>query len=106
MEIEPQQIMGFARLKHYLLGFLISIVLTLAAYFVAVNYFHWAAHLTVALLGLFQAWLQLSLFLHLGREPKPRWNLVVFLFTLMVTLILVFGSVWIMENLNYNLMEP
>ena len=91
-------------MKHYALGFLASIVLTLLAYFIAVKYLNWASHLTVAILGLFQAWLQLSLFLHLGSQPKPRWNLTVFLFTIMVTLILVIGSLWIMENLNYNLM--
>jgi cytochrome o ubiquinol oxidase subunit IV len=43
-------------------------------------------------------------FLHLGRETRPRWKLAVFLFMLGVILILVFGSLWIMTNLNYRMM--
>ena len=45
---------------------------------------------------------QLVFFQHLGRERKPRWNLIVFGFMLGVLAILVFGSLWIMKNLNYH----
>jgi cytochrome o ubiquinol oxidase operon protein cyoD len=54
-------------------------------------------------LAVAQLLVQLVFFLHLGREPKPRQNLVVFLFMLLVIGILVIGSLWIMHNLNYHM---
>ncbi len=94
--------------RSYLVGFLLSIVLTLAAYFLVVEHFvsGWALDLSVACLAIAQALVQLILFLHLMRESKPRWNLMVFLFTVLIVFIVVFGSLWIMNNLNYNLMPP
>ncbi len=98
--IEPHQFRG---LRFF--TFLASLFLTLAAFFIVESFQKsWATQLTVAILGLIQAWMQLVIFLQLGRESKPRWNLIVFLFTIMVTLILVLGSLWIMNHLNYNLM--
>ncbi len=92
--------------KSYVTVFILSLLLTLAAYFLATEKIlsGWMLSGTIALLGLIQAWIQLLIFLNVGREPKPDWNLIVFLFAVMVTLILVFLSLWIMNYLNYNLM--
>lgn len=49
---------------------------------------------------------QLVYFLHLGTEQKPRWKLLVFWFMIVVVLIVVVGSLWIMYNLNYNMIMP
>jgi cytochrome o ubiquinol oxidase operon protein cyoD len=49
-------------------------------------------------------WIQLHYFLHLGDEPKPQWNLLTFGFMIGVVLILVFGTLWIMNNLNDRMM--
>ena len=46
---------------------------------------------------------RLYFFLHLGKETKPRWKLYVFGFMVSVVLIIVFGSIWIMNNLNYRM---
>ena len=93
-------------LKNYTIGFVLSVVLTLLAYGAVVN--HWAAGwVLVALiigLAIVQLVIQLVFFLHLGNETKPRWNLLTFLFMMMVLLIIVVGSLWIMNNLNYNMM--
>jgi cytochrome o ubiquinol oxidase operon protein cyoD len=58
----------------------------------------------LAALAIIQLIIQLVFFFHLGREPKPRLNTVSFLFMLMVVGIIGFGSLWIMYNLNYNMM--
>ena len=94
-----------ASLKSYVTGFVWSIGLTLVAYdLVTQNHFsHTALIATIVALALLQAVIQLLYFLHLGTETKPRWKLVVFLFMLMVVVILVFGSLWIMNNLNYRM---
>jgi cytochrome o ubiquinol oxidase operon protein cyoD len=40
----------------------------------------------------------------LGRESKPRWKFIFLLFALLVVGIVVGGSLWIMNNLNYHMM--
>jgi cytochrome o ubiquinol oxidase operon protein cyoD len=91
--------------RSYVTGFLLSIILTLAAYLSVV--YHWLSRrgliALVAGLALAQFLTQTLFFLHLGREAKPRWKLAVFLFMVSVVCILVFGSLWIMSNLNYRM---
>lgn len=94
----PQKI-EYGSFKSYLLGLFLSILLTMAAYFFRAEVF------LVAIFAILQAGVQLIFFLNLTREPKPRWNLIIFLFMIMIVAIIVFGSIWIMNNLNYNLME-
>jgi cytochrome o ubiquinol oxidase operon protein cyoD len=93
-------------LSIYLVGFVASIVLTLVAYFAVTDHLLADEMLvgTIASLGIIQAFIQLFCFLHLGEESKPRWNLLTFLFMTLVVLIIVFGSLWIMKNLAYNVM--
>ena len=97
---------GGGRFKTYMIGFLLSVVLTLASYFTVVEHLFPVRVIILAIFGfgLVQVFVQLVFFLHLGQEPKPRWNLTVFLFMLLVLSIIVFGSIWIMDNLMYNLM--
>lgn len=93
-------------LKTYISGFLLCIFLTLAAYVLVMKHLLTGLTLTLSIvsLGIIQFFVQLILFLHLGDEPKPRWNLIVFSFMALVVLILVFGSIWIMINLQYRMM--
>ena len=92
--------------KSYVLGFFLSLLLTLSAYFVVANHLFSRSVLVSIIvgLGLMQALVQLVLFLHLGQETKPHWNMLVFLFMLLIVVILVFGSLWIMAQLNYRVM--
>jgi cytochrome o ubiquinol oxidase operon protein cyoD len=93
-------------LKTYVTGYLLSVALTLSAYLLVVNHAFSKTDVTAALivfLALAQFLAQLLLFLHLGKETKPRWKLFVFSFMVTVVLILVFGSIWIMNNLNYRM---
>jgi cytochrome o ubiquinol oxidase operon protein cyoD len=92
-------------LRTYVTGFVASIVLTIAAYLLVTHRALSRRTLIAAVIGLAlaQFLVQLLFFLHLGRETKPRWKLMVALFMVMVVLILVFGSLWIMTNLNYRM---
>lgn len=94
-------------LKSYLMGCAFSLVLTLFAYLLVVKKLlsGWVLDTTVASLALLQAWALLLLFINLRNDHKPRWNLIVLLFMVMVTILIVFGSLWIMYHLNYNLMD-
>jgi cytochrome o ubiquinol oxidase subunit IV len=92
--------------KPLILGFVLSLISILAAYrMVAVYHLvDWALTVTVFGLAASQAIFQLVFFLHLGLEAKPRWNVAMFLFMLLVITVVIGGSVWIMHNLNYNVM--
>ena len=93
-------------LKSYFLGFILSLLTTGTAYLLTIKHLFKNPILSYFLitLALIQAGVQLVLFLHLGKETKPRWNVVVFFFMLSVLIILVGGSIWIMDQLNYNVM--
>jgi cytochrome o ubiquinol oxidase operon protein cyoD len=46
----------------------------------------------------------LVFFLHMNGSSGQRWNLVAFLFAVLMVVILVGGSFWIMNHLNHNMM--
>lgn len=100
-----------ASLRAYIFGFLGSIGLTLTAYFLVSAHVgsgheifsHGALLFWILALAVIQLMVQLLLFLHLGREQKPRWNLLTFASALSLILIVVLGSIWIMAHLNYNM---
>ncbi len=90
--------------KMYVWGFIASLILTLTAFWlIGGNYINGSLAIAVIiLLGLLQLATQLVFFLHLPQEPKPRWNNIAFQFAAMVVVIIVLGSMWIMQNLNYH----
>ena len=95
-----------ASFKPLYIGFTLAVLLIFAAYRIVMKYHLPSWAMTEILLGLafFQSIIQMIFFLQLGLESKPRWNLITFLGTLFVILIIVIGSIWIMQNLKYNLM--
>jgi cytochrome o ubiquinol oxidase operon protein cyoD len=101
-------------LRSYIIGFLLSIFLTFAAYIPVVMhqnsrhelFSHELLLYFVSFLAVLQLVVQLIFFLHLLQEQKPRWNLVFFFSTISIVLIVVVGSIWIMNHLNYNMTPP
>lgn len=101
-----------ATLKSYVIGFILSIVLTIAAaglIWIHINSGHRVfthEFLTLAILGLALAQLivQLIFFMHLGQETGPRWKTAVLISTIGIILIVVTGGIWIMNHLNYAMM--
>ena len=98
-------------LKSYIIGFLLSVVFTLCAYYpvmLHVNSHHlFPTHEIIIpiimILAFAQLIVQLLFFLHLGRESQPRWNLIMLISFVSVIFIMVVGSLWIMNHLNYNM---
>ncbi|MBX4186800.1 MAG: cytochrome o ubiquinol oxidase subunit IV [Candidatus Doudnabacteria bacterium] len=93
-------------MRNYIYGFILSILLTLTAYFIVVEHLLQGRVLvfTILALAIIQLWVQAIFFLHLDQESGPRWNLSMFLGTLLLILVVVGGSLWIMNHLNYNMM--
>jgi len=57
----------------------------------------------VALCAIAQAILQLSCFLHVGFNRKNREDLLLILFTLLILILLIGGTIWIMTSLSYRM---
>ncbi len=94
--------------KSYTAGFLLSLALTFEAYLLATNKTFSITTITITVLALaiVQLLVQLFFFLHFDRATKKSWNIVVFLFMALVVSIVVFGSLWIMKNLDYHMQSP
>lgn len=109
MDTSPSKIRegDHGTLKSYAIGLLLCLALTLAAFFLVSEHILNGLFLSITItsLALLQVFFQLYFFLHLGTEPKPHWNLLSFLFMLLVVVILVFGTLWIMYNLDYRVMK-
>lgn len=92
--------------KSYITGFILSIILTLAA-FACVGK-HWlsgeALYITITALALMQLLVQVICFLRMNTTSEGRWNTLPFIFTIVIVGVLVGGSLWIMYNLNINMM--
>lgn len=93
-------------LKSYVIGFIASILLTMVSFGLVITQVLSGPIFLFAILGLafVQALFQLLFFLHLGQEAKPRWEMLVFYFMLLVLFIVVIGSLWIMNDLNNRVM--
>lgn len=89
----------------YVTGYILSLICTLTAYLLVIHFSlsKWVLIYVLAGLAIIQFLVQMKLFLHLGIEAKPKLKLIVFGFMILVVLILVFGSLWIMYNLNYRM---
>ena len=102
-QVPPEKASGL--LGSYLIGFVLSVVLTLLAYFGVTEGWFSDGSPMVALLALavVQLIIQLFFFLHVGRETRPRWKLLMLYLAVITVLVLVIGSLWVMYNLNYRM---
>ena len=92
--------------RAYAIGFIGSLLFTLLSFFLVLSQTLIGAPLVYTLSGLSltQAILQFVFFLHVGQEPKPKWETVLFAFMILVLLIIVLGTLWIMHDLNDRVM--
>src|SRR5258708_18027788 len=91
-----------ATLHSYIVGFVFSIALTLAAYSLVVGHVATGETLLVGIvaLGVAQLIVQLVFFLHLGKDKSSHWNLAAAVFTLCIVAFIVIGSLPILAHLR------
>jgi len=92
----------------YMTGFLLSLILTLLAYVSVTDRLASGFQLVVLLsvLAVVQAAVQLVFFLHVdGGSGESRDRRVALYVMLGMILILIVGSIWIMRNMNYNMIQ-
>jgi cytochrome o ubiquinol oxidase operon protein cyoD len=92
--------------KSYMVGFILSIILTAIPFWMVMD--GSASHGTilgvVIVCAIIQVLVHLVYFLHLDSKSEGGWNMVAIVFSALIILIVVVGSLWIMWNLNYNMM--
>ena len=88
------------------LGLGFSIVLTAAAFILAGTHVIYGPAIPVALLvlAIAQMGVHLVFFLHITTGPDNTNNVLALAFGILVTFLIVVGSIWIMNNLNQNMM--
>jgi cytochrome o ubiquinol oxidase operon protein cyoD len=92
--------------KSYIMGFIVCLLLTGASFFLVYTKLlsGYAFIYTIIGLAFVQAIVQVIFFLHVGQEAKPRWETISFCLMVMFLLILVIGSLWVMNDLNERVM--
>jgi cytochrome o ubiquinol oxidase subunit IV len=108
MSQAPSNSFGASRgsLKAYLTGFLLSLILT-AMPFALVRrgaLSSWAILAGIFVAGLVQILVHLHYFLHLDTSSAARWNVLAMIFTLLIMVLFVGGTLWIMHTLNHRMM--
>ncbi|KAB8138965.1 cytochrome aa3 quinol oxidase subunit IV [Gracilibacillus oryzae] len=85
---------------NHLIGFILSIALTLLAVFVKF-YTSFSDSIVVWIIGtlaIFQALIQLFMFMHVT-EGKEGWiNVVNMIYSVFLALVIVFGSIWVLTS--------
>ncbi len=95
-----------ARIRSYLLGLVLAVGLTVASFTLAGSGLVWAPGVPVALmvLAVAQMGIHLVFFLHVTTGPDNTNNALALAFGVLIVLLVVVGSLWIMTNLNHNMM--
>jgi cytochrome o ubiquinol oxidase operon protein cyoD len=82
----------------YTVGFVLSVALTLGSFWLAPHLGGFATG-AITIAAIVQLFVQLIFFLHMGREKGSEWNIIIFVFALVIIGILIGGTLWIMSNL-------
>jgi cytochrome o ubiquinol oxidase operon protein cyoD len=92
--------------KPYVIGFVLAIILTVIPFKLVMSG-ALSAHATLWwILGLavVQIVVHLVYFLHLDRSAEQSGNVMALMFTALILLIVLGGSLWVMHNMNANMM--
>ncbi|WP_219836815.1 cytochrome o ubiquinol oxidase subunit IV [Paenibacillus sp. R14(2021)] len=86
-------------LKSYIIGFILSIVLTLIPLIIVfkTNMGKTAVIATIIAMAIIQLLVQLLFFMHIREGEKPRYNVMALILGLFIVVVIVLGSVWIMS---------
>jgi cytochrome o ubiquinol oxidase operon protein cyoD len=94
------------RIVGYLAGLGFAVLLTATSFYVAGTDLVWQPSIPVALvvLAIAQMGVHLVFFLHVTTGPDSTNNVLALAFGILIVILLMGGSLWIMANLNHNMM--
>src|SRR5262249_21349187 len=90
----------------YLIGLGLSILLTIVAFYVSGTSLVWQPSIPAALivLAIAQMGVHIVFFLHITTRPDSMNNVMALTYGVFIVFVLIVGSLWIMANLNHNMM--
>ena len=105
LELEAPE--NFSRgLQSYLIGLALAVGLTVASFWAVRTNLIYGPGVPVALVAfaIAQMGIHLVFFLHITTGPDNTNNVLALAFGVLIVGLVVFGSLWIMANLNHNMM--
>jgi cytochrome o ubiquinol oxidase subunit IV len=84
----------------YAIGLALAVALTAASFWVR------GTHLVYGPLAVAQMGIHLIYFLHITTDPDNTNNILALAFGVLIVCLIVFGSLWVMEHLNHNMVSP
>ena len=93
--------------RTYMTGFLLSVVLTAIPFALVMTGVLHDVRLTVGLVmaaALVQIIVHMVYFLHMSAKSENGWTLMALIFTVILVVIAIAGSLWVMYNMNANMM--
>jgi cytochrome o ubiquinol oxidase operon protein cyoD len=94
-------------LRGYATGFIAAVVLTAIPFLLVMGKTFNSSSITAAVILAFaavQIVVHMVYFLHMNPKSEGGWNLLALLFTIMLVVIALSGSLWVMYHLNNNMM--
>lgn len=95
-----------AGVQVYLAGLALAVLLTCTSFYIAGSKLVWGPSIPVALvvLAIAQMGVHLVFFLHITTGPENTNNVMALAFGVLIVVLLIGGSLWIMDHLNHNMM--
>jgi cytochrome o ubiquinol oxidase subunit IV len=92
--------------KSYVTGFLMSVVLTAIPFYLVMSgvLSPLATSLIIIALAVIQIVVHMIYFLHMDARSEGGWNLMALIFTVVLVVITLSGSIWVMYHLVNNMM--
>jgi len=94
-------------LKSYTIGFLLSVILTAIPFWLVMGKVFDKSGTTAAVILGFaavQIVVHMVYFLHMNSKSEGGWTMLALIFTVMLVVIMLAGSMWVMYHLNHNMM--
>lgn len=94
-------------LKDYAIGFVLSVILTAIPFWlVMTKAFDKSSTTAVVILGFaaVQVIVHMVYFLHMNGKAEGGWSMLSTMFTLVLLVIVLAGSIWVMYHMNINMM--
>ena len=98
---------GHGTRRSYLIGFALSVVLTAIPFWLVmadVIADTTIATLTIMAFGVGQILVHMIYFLHMNTKSEGGWTMMAAIFTIIIIVIALSGSLWVMYHLNTNMM--
>ncbi len=94
-------------LKSYTIGFVLSVILTAIPFWLVMGKVFDKSSTTAAIILGFaavQIVVHMIYFLHMNTKSEGGWSMLALIFTVVLVVIMLAGSIWVMYHLNHNMM--